>query len=39
MKQASFASLTLDAKKKQTRREKFLVEMERAVPWDALLWR
>lgn len=37
MKQTSFASLTFDAKKKQTRREKFLVEMERAVPWDALL--
>ncbi|HYE37751.1 IS5 family transposase [Methylocaldum sp.] len=37
MKQTSFASLTFDAKKKQTRREKFLAEMERAIPWDALL--
>ena len=37
MKQASFASLTFDAQKKQTRREKFLAEMEQAVPWDALL--
>ena len=37
IKQASFASLTFDAKKKQTRREKFLAEMEQAVPWDALL--
>jgi IS5 family transposase len=37
MKQRSFAALTYDAKKKQTRREKFLAEMERAVPWEALL--
>lgn len=37
MKQASFASLTYDAKKKPTRREKFLSEMEKAVPWEALL--
>jgi IS5 family transposase len=37
MKQTSFASLAFEAKKKQTRREKFLAEMERAIPWDALL--
>ena len=37
MKQTSLASLTYDAKKKQTRREKFLAEMEQAVPWEALL--
>jgi len=37
MKQTSFASLTFDAKKKQTRREKFLAEMEQAVPWDVLV--
>jgi IS5 family transposase len=37
MKQATFASLTFDAKKRKTRREKFLAEMEKAVPWDALL--
>jgi len=37
MKQSSLASLTYDAKKKQTRREKFLSEMEIAVPWQALL--
>jgi len=37
MKPTSFASLTFEAKKKQTRREKFLAEMEQAVPWRALL--
>lgn len=37
MKQTTFASLAFDHKKKQTRREKFLAEMERAVPWTALL--
>src|SRR5690606_10947358 len=37
MKQASFASLTFDAKKKQTRREKFLAEMDQVMPWEALL--
>lgn len=37
MKQISLASLTYDAKKKQTRREKFLAEMEKAVPWKNLL--
>lgn len=32
MKQTTFASLAFDRKKKQTRREKFLAEMEQAVP-------
>lgn len=37
MKQTTFASLTYNAKKRQTRREKFLAEMERVVPWSELL--
>ncbi|MGA7117480.1 MAG: IS5 family transposase [Hyphomicrobium sp.] len=37
MKQTTFASLAYDQKKKQTRREKFLAEMEQAVPWSELL--
>ncbi len=37
MKQTTFDSLAYTAKKKQTRREKFLAEMERVVPWGALL--
>lgn len=37
MKQRSFASLSFDAKKKPTRREKFLGEMEAVVPWAELL--
>lgn len=37
MKQTSFASLTFDVKKKPTRREEFLGEMEKAVTWDAPL--
>jgi IS5 family transposase len=37
MKQTTFASLAFDRKKKPTRREKFLAEMERAVPWSELL--
>jgi IS5 family transposase len=36
MKQTSFASLEYAGKKRQTRREKFLGEMERVVPWSAL---
>ena len=36
MKQTTFASLSYDAKKKQTRRERFLLEMEQVVPWEAL---
>lgn len=36
MKQATFASLSFDAKKKRTRREVFLAEMEQVIPWDRL---
>ncbi|WP_434150120.1 IS5 family transposase [Methylocaldum gracile subsp. desertum] len=37
MKQTTFASLSYDAKKKKTRREVFLAEMEQVVSWLALL--
>jgi IS5 family transposase len=37
MKQRSSASLSFDAKKKPTRREKFLGEMDEVVPWADLL--
>ena len=37
MKQTTFASLAFDRKKKPTRRERFLAEMEKVVPWAALL--
>jgi IS5 family transposase len=37
MQQTTFASLAFAAKKKQTRRERFLTEMEQVVPWDALV--
>ena len=37
MKQSTFASLAFENKKKQTRREKFLSEMEAVVPWPELL--
>ena len=37
MKQTTFDSLAYTAKKKQTRREKFLAEMEQVVPWKGLL--
>ncbi len=37
MKQRSFASLSFDAKKKPARREKFLGEMDKVVPWTDLL--
>ena len=33
MKQRTFADLEYDAKKKRTRREKFLAEMNQVVPW------
>ncbi len=36
MVQLGFASLDYQAKKKQTKREKFLGEMERVVPWTRL---
>jgi len=37
MKQTSFAQAEFAAKKKITRRERFLAEMELAVPWSRLL--
>jgi IS5 family transposase len=37
MKQRSFASLSFDSKKKPTRRERFLAEMDQVVPWADLL--
>jgi IS5 family transposase len=37
MKQTSFASLEYAGKKRQTRREKFLGEMEHVVPWARLI--
>jgi len=37
MKQISFATLAETGKKRKTRRERFLAEMERVVPWPALL--
>lgn len=33
----TFASLAYDSKKKKTRREKFLEEMDRVIPWEDLL--
>ena len=36
MKQTSFASLEYAGKKRQTRREKFLGEMDKVVPWSRL---
>ncbi len=37
MNQMTFASLAFEQKKKNTRRERFLAEMEAVVPWAALL--
>lgn len=37
MKQTTFASLAWDGKKKVTRRERFLTEMDSVIPWDRLL--
>jgi IS5 family transposase len=37
MKQDSFASLEYAGKKRKTLREKFLGEMDRVVPWSALV--
>ncbi len=39
MKQTTFASLAFESKKKLTRRERFLREMEAVVPWARLLKR
>ena len=36
MKQTTFAGLAYSQKKKQTRREKFLAEMDQVIPWDDL---
>jgi IS5 family transposase len=36
MKRASFASLAYENKKKKTRREKFLEEMDQVIPWNKL---
>jgi hypothetical protein len=37
MSQRSFASAEYAMKKKRTRRERFLAEMERIVPWSRLI--
>ena len=37
MNRPTFASLAYENKKKRTRREKFLEEMDRVIPWDELL--
>lgn len=37
MKQTTFASLAFESKKKLTRRERFLTEMDQVVPWERLL--
>jgi len=37
MKQSTFASLAFEAKKKRTRREVFLSEMDAVIPWARLL--
>ncbi len=37
MQRVSFASLVYEHKKKKTRREKFLEEMNQAIPWEELL--
>jgi hypothetical protein len=39
MKQTSTASLAFTKKKKQTRRERFLAEMDTVAPWLALFLR
>jgi transposase, IS5 family len=38
-RQGSFAEVEYGAKKKQTRRDRFLAEMERVVPWSRLVER
>ena len=35
--QPTFASLAYDTKRKKTRREKFLVEMDEVMPWEELV--
>ena len=37
MKQITFASMVYENKKKETRRERFLREMDQAIPWNRLV--
>ncbi|MNF69094.1 hypothetical protein D3C84_509680 [compost metagenome] len=37
MKQISFADAKYAGKRKQTRRERFLIEMDQVVPWEGLI--
>ena len=37
MKQTTFASLNFDIKKMQSRRERFLAEVEQSMPWWEML--
>jgi IS5 family transposase len=37
MKQISFADAEYAGKRKQTRRERFLIEMDQVVPWNGLI--
>jgi IS5 family transposase len=37
MEKVTFASLAYDSKKKKTKRERFLEEMDRVIPWDELI--
>ncbi|MFC0667201.1 IS5/IS1182 family transposase, partial [Azotobacter chroococcum] len=37
MKQLSFADAEYAGKRKQTRRERFLLEMDQVVPWSGLI--
>ncbi|HAS27773.1 MAG TPA: IS5/IS1182 family transposase, partial [Dehalococcoidia bacterium] len=37
MKTLSFASLAYEHKKKKTRREQFLEEMDGVIPWEAMV--
>ena len=37
MKALSFASLSYESKKKKTRREQFLEEMDQVIPWETIL--
>jgi IS5 family transposase len=37
MKQTTFADAEYAGKRKQTRRERFLIEMDRVMPWKGLI--
>ena len=39
MKQTTFSSLAWNGKKKTTRREGFLAEMDRVIPWELFIKR